>query len=138
LSWSRGVGQQHPTRDREGLDAGSDINRVANEILRLDDHFADVHADAHRDVLRGELALDCDGGVHRPQRAREHTHGAVTTTLDDGPAQGLVVMLDRAYVPLTFVDRDELVGLEQRRVVDHVGKHHRNELPLQTLLHPSS
>ena len=52
-----------------------------------------------------ELPLDRDCGLHRSQRAREHAHAAIAEPLDDRPAEGVVVALDRAHVPVALVER---------------------------------
>jgi hypothetical protein len=45
----------------EGLDAGSDVDRVPDKTGGLDDHIADVDADPHGNVRRlAELLLDLD------------------------------------------------------------------------------
>ncbi len=100
----RGVGQHHPAGHREGLDPGGDVHRVAGEPLGLDDHLAHVDADANRNVLRCELPLDLDCGEHRGERAREHAHAAVPEPLDDRPAEGVVVALERTHVPVALVE----------------------------------
>ena len=117
----------------EGLDPGGDVHRVAREPLRLDDHLAHVDADANRNLLRAELPLDRNCGVHRGERAREHAHAAVPEPLDDRPAEGIVVALERTHVPVALVDSQALVGLQKRRVPDHVGEHHRDEPTVEPL-----
>ena len=134
----RGVGQHHPAGHREGLDPGGDVHRVAGEPLGLDDHLAHVDADANRNVLRGELPLDRDCGEHRSERAREHAHAAVPEPLDDRPAEGVVVALERTHVPVALVEPQALVRLHQRRVPDHVGEHHRDEPTIEPLGHAVS
>ena len=47
--------------------------------------------------------------------------------LDDRPAARVVVRLDRLPVPLALGECRLLVRLEQSRVADHVGEHHRDE-----------
>ncbi len=61
----------------ERLDPRGDVHRIAREPLGLDDHLARVDADANRDLLRRELLLDRDGGLHSGERAREHAHAPV-------------------------------------------------------------
>jgi hypothetical protein len=134
----RGVGQHYAARYGEGLDPGGDIHRVAGEPLGIDDHLAHVDADANRNVLRCELPLDLDCGEHRTKRAREHAHAAVPKPLDDRPAEGVVVGLERTHVPVALVESQALVRLDQRRVPDHVGEHHRDEPTIEPLTHGSS
>ena len=131
----RGVGQHHAAGHREGLDPGSDVHGVAGEPLGLDDHLAHVDVDANRDVVRGELPLDRNGGGNRRERAREHAHAAVPKALDDRAAEIVMVALERTHVPVAFVDCHALVRLHQRRVADHVGEHHRDELAIEARSH---
>jgi len=49
-----------------------------------------------------------------------------------------VMALDRRRVPVPLVKRDALVGLEKRRVADHVSEHHRGEPAIEVLLHRPS
>jgi len=116
-----------PAGYREGLDQGGDVHRDAGEPLGLDDHLAHVDADANRNFLRCELPLDRDCGEHRSQRAREHAQAAIPEPLDDRPAEGVVVALERTHVPVALVESQALVRLNQRRVPDHVGEHHRED-----------
>ena len=104
----------------------------------LDDHLADVDAEANRNVLRRELTLDGDRGLHRRERAREHAHAAVAEPLHDRPAERVVVSLERPPVPVALLERGALVRLQQRRVADHVGEHHRDEPTVEPLTHGST
>ena len=97
-----------------------------------------MDADANRNLVRGELALDRDRGEHRIERAREHAHGAVSQLLDDRPAERVVVALERAHVPVALVECHTLVSLHQCRVPDHVGEHHRDESTIEPLTHKAS
>ena len=82
----RRVGEQHGARNRERLDPRGDVDRIAGQPLGLDDDFADVDPDPHRNVQRREFALHRDRGLHRCQRAREHREAAVAEPLDDRSA----------------------------------------------------
>jgi hypothetical protein len=86
-----------------------------------------MDSDADRNVFRCEFPLDLDCGEHRGKRAGEHAHAAVAEPLDDRPAEGVVVALERTHVPVAFVECHTLVRLDERRVSDHVGEHHRDE-----------
>lgn len=56
-----GVRHQDSPGNTEGLDAGSDVDRVPDETGGFDDHIADVDANPHGDVRRlAELLLDLD------------------------------------------------------------------------------
>ncbi len=134
----RGVGQHHATGHRERLDPGRDVHGFAGEPLRLDDHLADMDADSHRNVLRRELLLDRDSGQHRSQRARKHAHAPVAEPLDDRPAEGVVMTIERRHIPISPVDGQALVRLDQRRVPDHVGEHHRGQPAIEPLAHEAT
>ena len=123
----RGVGQHHPARYGEGLDPSRDVHSVTGEPLGIDDHLAHMDSDADRNVFRREFPLDLDCGEHRGKRAGEHAHAAVAEPLDDRPTEGVVVALERTHVPVAFVECHTLVRLDERRVSDHVGEHHRDE-----------
>ena len=122
-----GIRQHHPAGNRERLDPRGDVHRLACEPLVLDDHLTHVYAEANRNVLSRELALYADCGLHRRERAWEHAHAPVTESLDDRPAEGVVVALERTHVSVAFVECQMLVRLDERRVSDHVGEHHRDE-----------
>jgi hypothetical protein len=78
-------------------------------------------------------------GEQGSQRPREHAHAPVPEPLDDRPAEGVVLGLERSHVLVALVEPDALVRLDQRRVPDHVREHHRDEAaiaPLTHRLHP--
>ena len=133
-----GVGQHHAARHRKRLDPGGDVHGVAGEPLGLDDHVAHVDADAYRYFVRRELALDRDCGEHRSERAREHAQAAIPESLDDRPAERVVVGLEGTHVPVALVESQAFVRLDQRRVPDHVGEHHRDKPTIEPLTQDSS
>ena len=110
----RGLGQHHAPGHGERLDPSGDVDGFAREPLGLDYHLADMDADSNRDVLRGELLLHRDRGRDRGKRAREHAHAAVPEPLDDRPAEGVVLAVERGHVPRRAVDGQTLVRLYQR------------------------
>ena len=134
----RRIGQQNTSGCREGLHAGGDVDRLACQPLCLDDHLADMDPDSHGDVLRPELLLDRDRGEHRVERAREHAHAPVSEPLDDGPAEGVVVAVERGHIPVALADGQLLVRLDQGGVADHVGEHHGDEPTIEALAHPAT
>src|SRR6185437_8676603 len=81
----------------EALQPRRDVDAVAEDVVGLDDHVAEIDPDAIEDPLRvrqGRVApdhalLDDDGAAHGLDRAVEHREEAVAGVLDD-PA----VMLD--------------------------------------------
>ncbi len=133
-----GIGQHHSAGSRERLDPRRDVHGFAREPLVFDDYLTDVDAEANRNVLRRELALNPDRSLHRRERTREHAHAPVTEPLHDRPAKGVVMSLERSPVPLALLERRALVRLHQRRVADHVGEHHRDEPTVEPLTHGST
>ena len=67
------IGDEHPAGIGQGLDAGGDVDPVAIEVVALDDHVAEIDADAQFDAaLRGDIGvplghrlLHRDGAAHR-------------------------------------------------------------------------
>jgi hypothetical protein len=133
-----GIGQHHPAWNRERLDSRRDVHSLAGEPLVLDDHLTNVNPEANRNVLRTELALYPDRGLHRRERAREHAHAPITEPLHDRPAKGVVMFVERSPVALSLLERHALIRLHQRRVPDHVGEHHRDEPTVEPLSHGST
>ena len=131
-------GNDDATGDGKRFDARREVDGIAAEPLRLDNHFANVDADTHWDCGASQIALYLHRRLHGRQRAREHAHCAVAEPLDDRPAERLVVALDGRDKCVTPVQRPALVSLDQRGVADHIGKHHRDEPAIEPLLHASS
>jgi hypothetical protein len=126
---SAGLGQR--------LETGRDIDAVAVNIVALDDHVAEIDADAQNDLrlaqgfvgqkairpLHGQRAMD---GV---DDAAELHDRAVADQLDDPPIMGgdrriedgLAVLLQRRQRAL-------LVDPHKARIADHVGCEDRREL----------
>ena len=69
------------------------------------------------------------------QRVRKDGQGAVPVVLDDSPAERLVLRIEHARVPGTCPQGELLVLLHQDGEADHVGEHHRCQLPVQVLTH---
>ena len=134
----RRIGQQNTPGRREGLHAGGDVDGLTCQPLGLDGHLADMDADSHRNVLRAELLLDRDRGEHRVERAREHAHAPVSEPLDDGPAEGVVMAVERGPIPVALADGQLLIRLDQGGVADHVGEHHGDEPTIEALAHPTT
>ena len=102
----------------------------------FDDHIAHVDADPHGDVWRlAELLLDLDGTADGVQRVGKDGQGAIPVVLDDPPAERLVLRIEHARVPGTCPQGELLVLLHQGGEADHVGEHHRCQLPVQVLTH---
>ena len=145
----------------EALEAGRDVDAVAEDVAVLDDDVADVDADAEPDapVLgHGRLALGHAVSGSRPRirphrRRCELDQGAVADELDHAAVvlgdQRLDELLPERLDPR---DRAGLVGPDQPAVADHVHGHYRRELaiharsghgslrenPFRTFLQPAS
>ena len=65
-------------------------------------------------------------------------HAAVPEPLHDRSAEGVVVGLERASVPLALLEQGALVRLQSCRVPDHVGDHHCDEPAVERLAHGGS
>src|SRR5690348_17353271 len=81
-------------RSGEGLEAGGDVHAVAVDVLALDDHVAEVDADAEADALPvgnvrlppGHALLDRDRARDAVDDRGELAQHAVADELDDPPA----------------------------------------------------
>ena len=80
-----------PPGSAQLLQAGGDVDAVAVDVLALDDHVAEVDADAERDALGlghvplalGHALLDRDRAGDRVDDAGELDQRAVAHQLDD-------------------------------------------------------
>jgi len=87
------IGDEHPAGIGERLDARGDVDAVAIEIVALDDHVAEIDADAQLDaavrpdssVPLGHRLLHRDRAAHRVDDAGELDEEAVAGGLDDAP-----------------------------------------------------
>ena len=127
----RRVRQQDAAWDGERLDPRSDVDGIARQPLRFDDHLTAVHADTNQHVLRRELLLDSYRCLDRGERAREHAHASVPEPLHDRPPERLVMTFERVPVPLSPVECETLVRLQQRGVPGHVREHHRDKATIE-------
>jgi hypothetical protein len=97
---------------REPLEPSGNIDAVAVDVLALDDHVAEVNADAkmhaarlgQRLVASRDVPLDLDGALHGLDNARELGEQIVARRVDDAPAPCLdapahfcVVLADGAH-----------------------------------------
>ena len=123
----------------EPLDAGSDIDPVAENIAVLQHHVADIDADTelHPAVLlqivvrARELVLDVDGALDRGQRAAEGGQNAVAC----GPANPPLVARDQTIRDQTEGrkrrQRPLLVDLHHAAIACDVGGQNRDQLSLK-------
>ena len=120
----------------EHFQAGRDIDAVAKDVVVLDDHVAEIDADAklhpprRRDVgvAPRHPALDLGSAQHRIDDAVEFDQHAVASGLDDAAAvlcNGRIDQLDP--MGLETRERARLVDLHQPAIADHVGGEDRCE-----------
>ena len=117
-------------------------------IVPLDDHVAQVDADAERDaeifrqvgVANRDRRLNGKRVAHRVDGARKPNQDAVARGLDDAPAVGLDLGVDQLDMQATKVcARALVVGLDQAGVAYHVGHQDRRQPPLNAFFgHNSS
>ena len=113
----------------ERLEPRRDVDAVAKDVLVLDDHVADIDADAKADVLAFidvgiavfHALLHHDGAAHRINDRGELDENAVTRGLDDTA----LVLGDQRIdeLPAMALERGErpfLVGAHEARVSRHV------------------
>ena len=85
------IGDEHPAGISQGFDPGGDVDAVAIEVVALDDHVAEIDADAQFDaavrfdpgVPLGHRLLHFDRAAHRIDDARKFHQQAVPGGLDD-------------------------------------------------------
>ena len=127
---------QDAARLGELLQAGGDVDAVAVDVLAVDDHVAEVDADAELEpVLRREggvaLAqglLDADSAGQRLDDAREVGQHAVARRADDAAVVlGDEPVDDLAAGPQAGV-RAGLVAVHLAREADRVGAQDRGQL----------
>jgi hypothetical protein len=141
-TWSRnGAAHADAARVGERLQAGRDVDAVAEDVAVVDDDVADVDADAERDPALGRhaavallhAALYVHAAADGIDDARELDQEPVAHRLDDAPAVLGDLRIDqRAPVILEGREGAALVAAHQRRVADDVGGHDRGESSLVT------
>ena len=114
----------------QALEPGGDVDAVAEDVVVLDDHVAEIDADPELDpagrrhvgVALGHPALDLGGALDGLDDARELDQHAIAAGLDD-PA---LVLGDRGIDQLEPVrpqarERARFVRLHEPAVAHHVG-----------------
>jgi hypothetical protein len=125
----------HPGRDAdaagfgERLEAGGDVDAVAEDVAVLDDDVPDVDADAEFDVLAGSEPgvafghppLDFGRAAQRVDDAAELDQEAVADGLDDPAVMRGDSRVDQFGADrLQAFERALLVGADQARVAGHI------------------
>ena len=123
----------------EHLETRRDVDAVAKNIVLLDDHVAQIDADAELDPSRRRHigiaprhpALDLGGARHRVYDAVELHQHAIAGRLDDAAAVlGYGGINELKAVGLEACKRPRLVDLHQPAITDHVGGKDRGESSL--------
>ena len=116
-----------------------DIYALAVAIISLDDHLAEIDADAqidafvlgNRSVALGHAALHRHGAFHRIDDTAEFSKHAVAHELEDAPVMPFNVRFEQFFpTGPQALKCPCLVALHERRVADHVGCEDGRELPL--------
>jgi len=125
----------HPAGDgdaagrRDLLQARRDVHTVAEDVVAVDHHVADMHAHAERHAQRlrlrrvplGHVALHGDGAGHGRDDGWKLGEETVARELDDPPAVQADHRLQRRQMPLQRADGAVLVPPGQGAEAGHVG-----------------
>ena len=130
------IGDEHPAGIGQGFDPRGDVDAVAIEVVALDDHVAEIDADAQFDaavrrdtgVPLGHRLLHRDRAAHRIDDAGKFHQQAVAGGLDDAA----VVLGDLRIEKLAAqrfeaFERAFLVRPHQPRIPRHIGGEDRGE-----------
>ena len=126
------------------LEAGDDVDALAQDVVAVDHDVAEIDADAiaHAPVLvlaglaRGQRPLHLERTAHRIHHARKFDQQPVAHGLDDPPAERGDRRIDHlaAQRPLAR-DGAFLVEPDEPRIPDHVGHENSRETPTDPLRH---
>ena len=114
-----------------------DVDALAIAVVALDDHLAEIDADAHLNALifrnvgvaLGQSALQAHRAFDRIDDRAEFGQHAVAHQLEDAPVMARDLRLEQFLAPR----RQPLMGallvaLHERRVADHIGGENGGEL----------
>src|SRR5580704_6629277 len=130
------IGDEHAAGIGQGFDPGGDVDAVAVEVVALDDHVAEIDADAQFDaVLRrdtrvplGYRLLHRDRAAHRIDDAGKFPQQAVAGGFDDAAAVLGDFRIEKlAAQRLEAFERAFLVRPHQPRIPRHIGGEDRGE-----------
>ena len=135
---AHGGGDADAAGGRQLLQAGRNVDAVAEDVAVLDDHVAEVDADPELDPARRRnvrvaprhSALDFGGALHGVGNALEFHQHAVAGGLDDAA----LALGDRGVEELDPVGLEpregaRLVGFHEPAVTDHVSRENRRQPP---------
>ena len=131
-----GIGDEHPAGIGQGFDPRGDIDAVAVEVVALDDHIAEIDADAQFDAvvrfdagvaLRYRL-LHRDGAPHCIDDAGKFDQQTVAGGLDDPPVMLGDLRIDELMAQrIQSSERAFLIRPHQPRIPRHIGGEDRSE-----------
>jgi hypothetical protein len=136
------IGNEHPAGIRERLHPRRDIDAVTIEVVALDDHVAEIDADAQFDAaVRGDTGiplghrlLHLDRAAHRIDDAGKFHHQAVARGFDNAAVVLGDLWIDRlAAQRFEAFERAFLVRPHQLRIPRHIGGEDRREAALDPL-----
>ena len=124
----------------EAFEARGDVHAVPIERPVLDDHVAEVDADAklhalvgvgHRGVARRDLLLDLDRALDRVDHRRKLCEDRIARRVDDAPAAGRRALGKDGAPLVQRAHRRLRVALHVAAVADDVGGEDRGQPPLR-------
>ncbi len=121
------------------LQARGNVHAVAEDVVAVDHHVADMHAHAEvhaRAVRLGgvslrHLALHADGGGHGVHDRGELGQKPVARRLDDAPAVHADHRRQRVEMPFQRAHRPVLIAADERAEARHVGGEDGGETAIQ-------
>ena len=124
--------EAHISRLAFVLDAGGDVDAVAENVVAIDDDVADVDADAENNMGAGtrtiplrHLFLDRHGTGYGIDGAGELDQHTVACRLDDAPLMSSDCRIDHlAAVSLQCLKRSDLVRAHKSAVASNVRRQH--------------
>jgi hypothetical protein len=140
-----GIGDEHPAGICQGFDPCRDVDAVAIEIVAVNDHVAEIDADAQLNaVVRRDAAvpvghrlLHLDRATHRIDGAGKLHQQAVASGLDDAAmVLGDLWIEEFAAQRFEAFERALLIRPHQPRIPRHIGGEDRSETA--GLVHVSS
>jgi hypothetical protein len=138
------VGDEHPAGIGQGFDPRGDVDAVAIEVVALDDHVAEVDADAQFDVViranarvsLGHRLLHRDRAAHRIDDTGELDQHAVAGGLDDAAMVLGDFRIDQLPPQrLEAFERAFLIHPHQPRIPRHIGGKDRGEATFDAIRH---
>jgi len=130
------IGDQHPAGIGQSFDPSGNVDAVAIEVVTLDDHIAEIDADAQFDAVvgadtnvpLGHRLLHRDRAPHRIDDAGKFHQQAVAGGLDDAaPVLGDFRIDELAAQRFEPFERAFFVRPHQPRISRHIGGDDRGE-----------